>query len=121
GSVFEDVCRDFARHMLDLPFEPVRVGRWWTRTSDEEVDVVVRGVDDELFVGECKWGTVTGKDLQKLKQRGRQIAEEIGDVPDIRYGVFSGRDEMTGGIEDAEANGEVTYFKGQDLFEARTL
>jgi AAA+ ATPase superfamily predicted ATPase len=121
GSVFEDVCRDFARHLLDLPLEPVRVGRWWTRKSDEEVDILVRGVDDELFVGECKWGTVTGKDLQKLKQRGRKIAEEIGNVPEIHHGLFSGRDDKTDGIEEAEADGEVTYFAGGDLFESQTL
>lgn len=121
GGVFEDICRDFVRHRLELPFEPVRVGRWWTKTSEDEVDVVVRGVDEELLVGECKWGTVTGSDLQTLKKHGRQIAAEIDDVSEIHHVLFSGRDEKTGGIEEAESDGEVTYYGGNDLFETPRL
>lgn len=121
GTVFEDICRDFVRHLLDLPFEPIRIGRWWTRSSDEEVDIVVRGTNEELFVAECKWGTVTGQHVQTLKRRGRQIADDLGDVPDIHYAMFSGRDQLTGGVRDAVEAGEIAYFKGDQLFEGCTL
>lgn len=121
GPMFEDICRDFVRHLLKLPFEPVRVGRWWTRSSDEEVDVVVRGVEDELFVAECKWGTVDGGDLQTLERRARQIEQEIGGSPEIHYGLFSARGSKTTGVDEAVGSGDVVYFEGDDMFETRKI
>lgn len=116
GGVFEDACRDFAANAPDFPVEPLRVGRWWTRTSEDEVDVVVRGVDDRLFVGECKWGGISGGDLSTLRERGRMIADEIGGGPEIVYGLFSGSDELDDAVRKAVEAGAVHYWTSGDLY-----
>lgn len=116
GEAFEDACRDFVRTALDLPFQPVRIGRWWTRDSESEVEIVVRGTQDELFVAECKWGPVGRKDLVRLRERGRRVAGEIGGVPRIHYGLFSGADEVDDSVRAAAADGELLYFGAGDLF-----
>ncbi len=68
GPVFEEVCRSWMR--LDggrrLPFRPIRVGEWWTQSSDHQVVVVVLGSGGELLVGECKWGRADDSDIQLL-------------------------------------------------------
>lgn len=116
GGIFEDACRTFAAEYPGFPVEPLRVGRWWNRTSDDEVDVVVRGVDDRLFVGECKWGEVSGEDLNTLRRRGRMIADEIGGGPEILYGVFSGTDRLDGSAREAVNRNEVEHWNAADLF-----
>ena len=118
GLIFEDICRDFVRTELQLPFTPLRVGRWWTRNSEDEVDIVVRGTDDELFVAECKWGAVSGRDFRKLKARARKIAAEIGDVPAIHYGLFSRADQRDDIIRQAIDDGDIAYFGAEDLFDS---
>ena len=55
--VFESVCRQhLARlgrsHGLPLIVE---IGRWWSRRSDVELDVVARLSDGSYLFGECKW------------------------------------------------------------------
>jgi len=116
GGIFEDACRDHLRTRAELPFERIRVGRWWTRTSSEEVDVVVRGVNDELFVAECKWGGVDGRDLRTLRDRARDVAREIGSVPEVHLGLFSGADEPDAEVQRAIDDGEVRYRSAGDLF-----
>lgn len=116
GQIFEDICRDFTANFFPMPFEPHRLGRWWTRNSDEEVDIVVRGLNDELLVGECKWGGVTGRDLTTLKRRARLIATELGDVSTIYYALFSGSNQCDQSVQEARDNGDVFYFGPEDLF-----
>lgn len=116
GGVFEEVCRTFAARAPEFPVDPLRVGRWWTRDSAHEVDVVVRGVDDRLFVGECKWGGVTGGDLATLRERGRVIADEVGGGPRIVHGLFSGSDQLDDAVREAVEAGEVHYWGAEDLF-----
>ena len=116
GGVFEDACRDSVRAGLPLPFKPLRLGRWWTRDGRHEVDVVVRGLNGELFLGECKWGAVTGADLRALRERGRLIAGEIGGVSQVHYGLFSGADEKDEAVSRAVEGGELLYFGPDALF-----
>lgn len=55
--VFEAVCRQFvaaSRHER-LPFRPYRIGSWWTRDGQDEIDVVALGVGGEVLLAECKW------------------------------------------------------------------
>ncbi len=117
GAVFEDICRDSVRTGLTLPLKPLRVGRWWTRDGRHEVDIVVRGVEDELFVGECKWGGVSGADLQTLRERGRMAADELGRVSRIFHGLFSAADRKDDAVSRAEDDGEVLYFGPEALFD----
>lgn len=117
GEVFEDICHDFVKTYLELPFDALRIGRWWTRDSQHEVDIVVRGTDGALFVGECKWGGVTGADLKKLRQRAQMIAGELDEVGEIHYALFSGADEHDKRVAEAVEAGEVSYYGLDQLFE----
>jgi len=116
GNVFEDVCRDAVRAGLPLPFKPLRVGRWWTRDGRNEVDVVARGARGELFLGECKWGSVTRADLDLLQERSRLVMAELPNVSTLTYGLFSASDRKDEGVARAAESGEVLYFPAEALF-----
>lgn len=62
GPVFEEVCRQWLTRQMatgELSLIPAEIGSWWgtnpVTRQEEEIDVVVRGVDGELVLGECKW------------------------------------------------------------------
>ena len=116
GDVFEAVCRDAVRAGLPLPFEPLRVGRWWTRDGRHEVDVVARGPGGELFVGECKWGALTGADLTILRERARLVAADLPQVSTITYGLFSASERKDEAVTRAVETGEALYFPAEALF-----
>ena len=40
GEIFEGVCRDFVHVGKGLRFKPVRTGRWWDASSENEIDIV---------------------------------------------------------------------------------
>jgi hypothetical protein len=115
GGVFEEACRTWAG--LDggrqLPFRPVRVGEWWTPTSDHQVDVVALGPERQLLAGECKWGRVTADDIRTLRERAAMIAGELGGVDSVTLAVFEGA-PSTGR---ARVGGdEVLRFSVDDLY-----
>ena len=116
GQVFEDACRTFAAEYPGFPVEPLRVGRWWNRTSDEEVDLVVRGVDDRLLVAECKWGRVTRSDLHTLRERGRAVADELGGGTEVLYGLFSGTGQFDEAIREATEGDDLHRWGPDDLY-----
>jgi len=91
ASIFEDVCRQYvARGPHNrLPFESLQVGSWWNTDSTEEVDVVAWDGKGGLLIGECKWGTVTGRHLDVLKRRAATIAAVFGDIQEITLVLFS--------------------------------
>ena len=107
GTVFEQICREYVSLGEGLPFQPMRVGSWWDSNNQNEVDVVALSTKDELFAGECKWGNVSGRDLQKLRSRARHIANELKNVGELHLGLFSGRGEFDPVVEEAAENGEV--------------
>jgi uncharacterized protein DUF234 len=78
------------------------VGRWWTRDGRHEVDIVVRGMDGDLFVGECEWGDVTGEDLAILRERAQVIAAEPCTNTSLPY---------TTTVPASQANAERTRFE----------
>lgn len=53
--VFEDVCRDWVGRVSPLGATATKVGSWWSRKSDVEVDVAA--VDNRRYtvLGSCKW------------------------------------------------------------------
>jgi hypothetical protein len=75
GSIFEQVCRDWAgRYSADPQLaETQDIGACWTRTHDVEVDLVARGRNGIVAVGSCKWSTrADTHDLDRLIDlRGR--------------------------------------------------
>ena len=100
GSVFEEACRQFAARGThpSLPFKPLVVGSWWNADASAQVDVVALDGQGGLLVGECKWGTVGARDLDRLRQRSALIASELGGVTRTTYALFSAR-----GLEGDEA------------------
>jgi AAA+ ATPase superfamily predicted ATPase len=116
GSVFESACRQ-ALHAgkLAIPFTPVRIGEWWDSGSTEQIDVVALGVDGELLVGECKWGTVTGADVATLERRAKLLAVELGGVRQIHAAVFSGHSRFDAEVLSAAKAGRVLTFGADDI------
>ena len=119
ADVFEMSCREFVARGSHpgLPFSPVRVGRWWSSDSMEEVDVVALSAKGDLLVGECKWGSVNAHDLDKLKRRAGVLTRELGARGPVTLALFSAT-----GLEDATLQaqldeGTVLYFPIEALFE----
>lgn len=70
GSIFEQVCRDWASIYASTDIFPAaeQIGSYWTRTYDVEVDVVARTGMRVLALGSCKWGTADAHDLDDLEE-----------------------------------------------------
>ncbi|MBA2660903.1 MAG: ATP-binding protein [Bradymonadaceae bacterium] len=114
GAVFEQICREHVA-TLEFPFRPVRVGSWWDHKSQNEVDIVAISAHDQLFVAECKWGGVSGRDLDLLRHRSRLVAAELPHVSSIHLGLFSGRGQADDFVQAAVQAGEVLLFGPEDL------
>lgn len=116
GEVFEGVCRAFVRRTRRLPFEPVRVGEWWDASSENRIDVVAIGPEGELLLGECRWGTVSAADLDRLQARADLIAAELRGVHQVHLALFSGRG-LDRDVRSAVEAGRVLHFPAEALFE----
>lgn len=82
GPVFEDVCRQWLLRQAasgEIKTIPLEVGSWWgtnpSTREQEEIDVVLRGADGDVVVGECKWknAPVDASVLGRLKKRASLI------------------------------------------------
>ncbi len=76
GSIFEQVCRDWAgRYSSDPQLAGAQdISAYWTRTHDVEVDLVARGRKGIVAVGSCKWSKrADTHDLDRLIELRRQI------------------------------------------------
>lgn len=117
GPVFEEACRSWVRAGPDLlPFTPLRVGRWWDGTSENEVDVVALSGDGELLVGECKWGRPSTDDVRELERRADLLVAELGGVRRTHLALFTGRTVEEHSVEQAVRDGELLHFTPEDLF-----
>lgn len=114
GAVFEQACRRFVETTDRLPFEPLRVGSWWDHEARNEVDVVALGPDEELLVGECKWGTATGADLRKLRKRAELIANELKGSREPFLVVFAG--DLAPDLQREVDEGNVLHYRPEDLY-----
>lgn len=82
GPVFEDVCQQWLLRQAasgEIKTIPLEVGSWWgtnpSTREQEEIDVVLRGDDGDVVVGECKWNNapVDASVLGRLKKRASLI------------------------------------------------
>jgi uncharacterized protein len=118
AHVFEESCRQFVargRHKR-LPFKPIQVGSWWNRDSSDQVDVVALGPEGELLVGECKWGSLDGRDLDRLVRRSRQVAADAGNPSSITYALFSAGPPERNDLPAKVGSDPVLLFSADDLF-----
>jgi AAA+ ATPase superfamily predicted ATPase len=119
GPVFEEACRQFVArgaHPL-LPFSPIEVGSWWSADSTEEVDIVALDGEGGLLVGECKWGSVGSRDLDRLQRRGALVAAEIGTVKQTTHVLFAAGGLEAGEVEARIRTGEALHVPIEALYE----
>jgi hypothetical protein len=115
GPVFEAACRAFVRRGKRLPFAATRVGTWWDRRTENEIDVVALG-RGRILAGECKWGRVDGSDLRSLRERAAMLVAELGTPSaELHLALFAG------GPVDREVQAEaaarrVLLFEMADLY-----
>lgn len=117
AGVYEEACRQFVARAAhpSLPFRPHHVGSWWNHDSSEEADVVALGPDGRLLVGECKWGTVGSRDLDKLARRAEIIAREA-KAEEVTLALFSGRGLERGELGARIEAGEALHFALEELY-----
>mgnify|MGYP000744430383 CR=1 FL=1 len=115
--VFEEVCREFVRSSGHerLSFRPLRVGSWWTADVQNEIDVVALGTEGEVFLGECKWGSVGRDDVDKLMARVDMILPRLPNVRSVQLGLFSGG-VMDRAVQPRIDSGQILHFTQADLF-----
>ena len=115
GDVFEQICREFVRHTPALPFTPLRIGQWWSPDGSHELDVVALGGEGEVLAGECKWGSVTARDLSTLRERARMLVGQLPGTHRVHLALFSGEAPADEEVAAAVAAGEVLYFGPGEL------
>ena len=97
----------------ELPFEPVYVGRAWSRSA--EIDVVaINRKDNAVLLGECKWhSTKMGAEvLGHLRVRGEKLERIHGFKK--HYALFS-RSGFTRQLERQAGEEGVILFEGPEL------
>jgi AAA+ ATPase superfamily predicted ATPase len=118
GPVFESACRSFVRRGKRLPFAPTRVGTWWDRRTENEIDVVAIGGKEHVLAGECKWGRMDGSDLQSLRERATMLLDEMGNPgAELHLAVFAGG-AVDREVESEAAAGRVRLFDLTALYAA---
>lgn len=106
GSVFERICHDWVASRR-APFEPMRLGRWWDSRHQYEIDLVAEGVDGTLWVGECKWGTVTMAHLNALRTKVTRLHSAMATTPSTRLLLFTGSGQVDAGVQARADAGDV--------------
>lgn len=95
GHAFEVICQQWVRRMMAsgaIDIMPRELGSWWgtnpVRHERTDIDVVARGLDGELLVGECKWEAApVGSDVIGVLARRASLVD--ADATDVRLVVFS--------------------------------
>lgn len=97
AAAFEEISRQHVRELArrgGLPFVPSRIGRWWNRSSEN--DVVALSVEEgQLLVGEAKWWSspVGLNVLEELQRKARELVAHSAGLwkrpPTLHYALFS--------------------------------
>ena len=94
GGAFEDLIKALLlrRNMEDaLPFKFNRVGGFWTKKGDVEIDIVAISDDEgKVLFGECKLkgGRFTKAEAQRLKEKAEYVKWRIGKRKEY-FALFS--------------------------------
>lgn len=122
GHVFEVVCRQWVRCQMacgGIDMLPRALGSWWgtdpARRERTDVDVVAKGLDGELLVGECKWETApVGSDVIGVLAGRAELVD--ADATDVRMLVFS-KSGFTSECEtEARRRGNVRLVGVEEIF-----
>ncbi|KAF5423365.1 MAG: hypothetical protein C5S41_07485 [Candidatus Methanomarinus sp.] len=79
GHCFEDISKQFLQDLNAeerLPFEFLRIGRWWHR--EKEIDLIALNDETkEILLMECKWQELTKNEalkvLGRLKDKSKYV------------------------------------------------
>jgi len=80
-----------------------------------EIDIVALGLKGDVFLGECKWGSVGRDDVDKLMARVDRIVPQLPGVRSVQLGLFSGGAIDTA-VQSRIDSGEILLFTQSDLF-----
>lgn len=120
GPWFEVICRAFVGKNAypRLPFQPERVGEWWSDDAQNQIDVVALGTGGEVLLGECKWGAITSADVATLEARRDWILRELSGTRRVHLAVFTGAPVTDERLRARIAAGDVLHFTPEDLLTA---
>jgi hypothetical protein len=86
--------------------------------QERNIGVVALGPTNEVLLGEYKWGSVSDRDLAKLRSRAALPVPELPSSHQpgaITYACFSARGEWGDGVAREIEAGPVLGFSGKDL------
>ncbi len=116
--VFERVAhqhikRFYARYGLPIPLE---MGRWWSRKSDVEIDLVARLKDDSYLFGSCKWASSPVKvgELADLQAKVKAVPHNQWKQK-TRLAIFSG-EGFDSKLEAVAEEEDVLLIGARELF-----
>jgi len=94
GKPFEELIKALLlkRNAKDIvPFRFTKIGGFWTRKGDVEIDIVALNEEEErIFFGECKLNgnKFTKGDVQRLKEKAEYVKWRIGKREEY-FALFS--------------------------------
>jgi AAA+ ATPase superfamily predicted ATPase len=126
GRAFEELVRSLLLRKNDTPFLPFRfnrIGAFWSRRGDVEMDIVA--LDDEggkVLFGECKLAghKVTRADIQRLREKARQVKWLAGSRQEY-YALFSAVTMPYAARAALAAEGVIIYDLPQLLAQANAV
>lgn len=92
GSAFEELVRTLLLKRNDgsvIPFRFSRIGGFWTRKGDVEIDIVATDEEGRIFFGECKLkgGRFTHAEAVRLKEKAGAVKWHHGGREE-HYALF---------------------------------
>ena len=118
--IFETVCAQWLqrRAFTELDIQLLDLGRWWSRDSQVEIDLIGPLDGGGTLFGECKWSVGAAVDVDVLTRLQGKVARipKPGWLTDPQYVLFS-----VGGFSDrlrsiAASDGRVHLVEGTMLF-----
>jgi len=126
GRAFEELVRSLLLRKNDTPFLPFRfnrIGAFWSRRGDVEMDIVA--LDDgggKVLFGECKLAghKVTRADIQRLREKARHVKWLAGSRQEY-YALFSAVTMPYAARAALAAEGVIIYDLPQLLAQANAV
>ena len=115
GPAFEECCRQWAGRYAGetLVGSSERLGSWWSRKGDAEIDVVGVRRHRYEFLGSCKWAKVVDDDVLDTLYEYRALLG--GKAARARVGIFA-REGFTQKLEQRARDENVLLVTAADLF-----
>lgn len=73
--------------------------------------------DGDVLVGECRWGSVSSRDLETFQRRAARVVGELKNVRRVTLALFAGRGLADDAVKARVAAGEALFFSLEDRYE----